>query len=96
MDEIEVLTDQHEQVMSASAPGPSSVSRNAGKGVCRRLFGSKGDDSECELSIRVDSFADLVTVPRSVLDGIWEKAFELATDPSAIASAPGYETKVTQ
>ena len=32
-----------------------------------------------------------MTVPRSVLDGIWEKAFELATDPNAIASAPGYD-----
>ena len=64
------------------------MSTTAGKGACRRLFDC---DSKSELSIRVDSFADLVTLPRSVLDGIWEKAFELATDPNAIASAPGYD-----
>ena len=47
--------------------------------------------NKSELSVRVDTFADLVTVPRSVLEGIWEKAFELATDPNAIAPAPGYD-----
>ena len=86
MDEIEALASQQEPAISA--PGPSPVSTTAGKGACRRLFDY---DSKSELSIRVDSFADLVTVPRSVLDGIWEKAFELATDPNAIASAPGYD-----
>lgn len=88
MDEIEASTSQQELATSTSAPGPSSVSRSAGKSVCRRLF---DPNDQSELSIRVDSFADLVTVPRSVLDGIWEKAFELATDPNAIASAPGYD-----
>ena len=91
MDEMEVLPSQQEPATSGSAPGPSSVSRSAGKGVCCRLFDPKEDENKSELSIRVDSFADLVTVPRSVLDGIWQKALELATDSNAIASAPGYD-----
>ena len=72
MDEIEALPSQQEPATSGSAPGPSS-SRSAGKGVCHRLFDPKEDENKSELSIRVDSFADLVTLPRSVLDGIWQK-----------------------
>ena len=59
------------------------MSTTAGKGVYRQLFDY---DTKSELSIRIDSFADLVIVPCFVLDGIWQKAFELTTDPNAIAS----------
>ena len=59
MDEIKALASKQEPAISA--PGPSPVSITAGKGAYRRLFDY---DSKSELSIRVDSFADLVTVPR--------------------------------
>ena len=91
MDEVEAITTQQEPAVSASAPGSSTVSSGAEKSVCRRLFDPNDCGNKSELSVRVDTFADLVTVPRSVLDGIWEKAFELATDPNAIAPAPGYD-----
>ena len=71
MDEIEALASQQESAISA--PGPSPVSTTSGKSACRRLFDY---DSKSELSIRVDLFADHVTVPCSILDEIWEKAFE--------------------
>ena len=53
--------------MLASISGPSSTSRSAGKGVSRRLFDPRDSNDKSELSIRVDSFADRVNVPRSVL-----------------------------
>ena len=49
------------------------------------------DENKSELLIRVDSFADLVTVPCSVRDRIWEKVLDLTTDSNAIASAPDYD-----
>ena len=89
MDEIDVSSSRQVLSVSTSAAGPSSASRSAGKGVCRRLFGSLDPKEKSELSIQVDTFADLVNVRNSVLDGIWEKAFELVVDSNAIASAPG-------
>ena len=90
-DELIAFATQQEQSMSASAAGPSSACRSAGKGVCHRLFDPNQSDGKTEMSIQVDSFVDTVTVPRSVLDGIWEKAFELTVDSNAIACAPGYD-----
>ena len=95
MDEIDDIPCVQPPFSSTSA-GPSLAARSAGKGVCRRLFkdGDLDDSKERsvnDLSIRVDAFADLVIVPRSVLDGIWEKACELVMDSNSIASAPGYD-----
>ena len=66
MDEVEALTTQQESAVSASAPGSSTVSSSAEKGVRRRLFDPNDCGNKSELSVRVDAFADLVTVPRSV------------------------------
>ena len=89
MDEIDVSSSRQVESVSTSAAGSSSASRSAGKGVCRRLFGSLDPKEKSELSVQVDAFADLVNVPHSVLNGIWEKAFELVMDSNAMASAPG-------
>ena len=42
------------------------------------------------MTVAVCEFADHVNVPRSVLDGIWQKAQELISDSNVISSAPGY------
>ena len=41
------------------------------------------------LSVDVDSFANVVKTPRTVLDGIWTKAAELLSVPHKIVPAPG-------
>ena len=97
IDEINEITDvQWESSSSSTSAGPSLASRSAGKGSCRRLFDdvdhTASDVSTVkDLSVTVDTFADLVVVPHSVLDGIWEKAYELVTESNAISFAPGYD-----
>ena len=41
----------------------------------------------------MNSFADRVAVPLSVLEGIWEKAEQLLGTENAIVPAPGYDLK---
>ena len=45
------------------------------------------------LSIAVEDFSESVTVPTTVLDGIWEKACTLLNTHNAIAVAPGLDVK---
>ena len=46
-------------------------------------------DKSISLSVQVDSFADNVSIPTPVLQGIWDKATELINAPQKIAPAPG-------
>ena len=90
MDEIEnCLAPQQPSTLSVD---PCSKSNDAGRSVIRQLFEetniSKTSDN---LSVEVSEFADLVIVPRSVLDGIWQKAHELVVHSDAISCAPGYD-----
>ena len=46
-------------------------------------------DRSISLSVQVDTFADNVSIPTPVLQGIWNKATELIKAPQKIAPAPG-------
>ena len=45
--------------------------------------------SSSSLSVELDTFADNVTTPNAVLEGIWKKARELVGDPHKLVPAPG-------
>ena len=46
-------------------------------------------DSSGGLSVEFATFADNVTTPTAVLEGIWKKAAELLSDPHKLVPAPG-------
>lgn len=81
---------------SSNLAEPSLASRRGFR--CRLFEDEDNTDSDIrsldmvkDLSVTVDTFADLVVVPRSVLDGIWGKAYELVTESNAVSLAPGYD-----
>lgn len=87
IDEIEKgLAPQQTSTVSSCS---SSVSRDAGRSVIHRLLQETdiGGDS-VNLSLGVSEFADLASIPRFVLNGIWQKAHKLVTDSDAITAAP--------
>ena len=46
-----------------------------------------------QLSVRPEEFHTGLKIPLAAIQGIWKKAEELVTDPSAISPAPGFDTK---
>ena len=62
-----------------------SVSFDSTKPCCsRQLF-----QETKELSVKIVSFADLVLIPRPVINAIWTKATELLNEPNAVCISPG-------
>ena len=59
-----------------------SVPLDSTKPCCsRQLF---QDTTVKELSVKVVSFADLVLIPRPVINAIWAKATQLLNEPNAV------------
>ena len=74
-----------------SSTASASVPLDSTKPCCsRQLF---QDTSLKELSVKVASFADLVLIPRPVINAIWDKATELLNEPNAVCISPGNNHK---
>ena len=69
----------------------ASVPLDSTKPCCsRQLF---QDTTVKELSVKVASFADLVLIPRPVINAIWAKTTQLLNEPNAVCVSPGNNHK---
>ena len=74
-----------------SSKALASVPLDSTKPCCsRQLF---QDTTLKELSVKVASFADLVLIPRPVINAIWAKATKLLNEPNAGCISPGNNHK---